>query len=226
MTLPLRLVVFDCDGTLVDSQHTIVESMDAAFHAHGLAPPAPEAVRRVVGLTLAEAIARLTPELTAADHAALTEGYKAAFVALHARDDHHEPLYPGTREVLDVLDATGLLMGVATGKGRPGLLATLERHGLVERFVTLQTSDRARGKPHREMLLRAMEETGVEPARTVMVGDTVFDVEMAVNAGVAAVGVSWGYHGADELAQAGAAVVIDRFAALAAVVDDLTRQGG
>lgn len=219
---PLRLVVFDCDGTLVDSQHTIIAAMTAAWHAHGLRPQAPDAVRRVVGLPLEVAIARLAPAQPGDRVQRLGDAYRDAFFELQARPDHHEPLYPGVREVLGRLEAAGALMGVATGKGRRGLAATLDRHGLTRHFATLQTSDRARGKPDPDMLLRAMEETGVRPAHTVMVGDTVYDMQMAANARVDAVGVSWGYHEPGELAAAGAVAIVDNFNEFFAIFEDAT----
>lgn len=208
---PLRLAVFDCDGTLVDSQHVIVAAMAAAMRSRNLPEPHSDEVRRVVGLPLEAAIARLTPDQPEAEHYRLASAYRAAFLEEQRRGGSPERLYPGAREVLETLDAAGVLLGIATGKGRPGLDATLRRHDLAGRFVTVQTSDRAAGKPAPDMLLRAMEETGVDRRRTVMVGDTVYDVEMARNAGVAAVGVSWGYHPPDELRAAGANVVIDAF---------------
>lgn len=212
-----RLAVFDCDGTLVDSQHNIVAAMSAAWRARGLAPPPASAVRRVVGLPLLEAISRLHPRGSDEVHLSLTEDYKNAFHSLRQQPDHHEPLYHGTVEALDELEAAGYLLAVATGKSRRGLDATLERHGLKDRFVTLKTADDGPGKPHPHMLEEAMAEAGVGPLETVMIGDTVFDIEMARNAQVLSIGVSWGYHDPGELHAAGAAGVIDEFGELAAM---------
>ena len=220
--MPLRLVMFDCDGTLVDSQNTIVAAMTAAWKAHGLRPPAQGAVRRVIGLPLEVAIARLAPGQPGDRVRGLGDAFRDAFFELQARPDHHEPLYAGVREILGRLQAAGALMGVATGKGRRGLAATLDRHGLTGHFVTLQTSDRARGKPDPDMLLQAMAETGVRPAHTVMVGDTVFDMQMAANARVDAVGVSWGYHAPRELAAAGAVAIVDSFNEFFSIFEDAT----
>ena len=208
-----RLVVFDCDGTLVDSQHAIVEAMRQAFVGKRLPPPAPAAVRRLVGLSLAEAVAALLPE-GGENCAALERDFRAAFLAIRQRPDHHEPLFPGAAEAIDALDAAGYLLGVATGKSRRGLGATLDRVGLGNRFVTLQTADDAPSKPNPEMLRRAMAEAGAEPEDTVFVGDTTFDMEMALGAGAAPIGVSWGYHDAGDLRVAGARLVVDTFAAL------------
>lgn len=211
---PLRLAVFDCDGTLVDSQHNIVAAMDAAWRAFGLEPVPGAAVRRVVGLPLVEAIASLHPEGCGDDHLTLSAYYKDAFRTLRERPDHREPLYPGTVEALDALERTGTLLAVATGKSRRGLLATLDRHGLSDRFIVLKTADDGPGKPDPAMMLDAMAETGAAPEHTVMVGDTVFDIEMARAARTAAIGVSWGYHEPAELSAAGAHHVIDTFGEL------------
>jgi phosphoglycolate phosphatase len=207
----LRLAVFDCDGTLVDSQHAIVTCMAAAYAAEGLVAPTPDAVRRVIGLPLLECMARLSPDHPEARHARLTEAYKEAFFALRQRPDHHEPLFEGALAALQQLEDAGYLLGVATGKARRGLVAVLERHGLGGRFVTLQTADLPPGKPHPAMLQRAMAETGVDAENTVMIGDTSFDMLMARSAGVRAVGVAWGYHPIEELRAAGADAIITRF---------------
>jgi phosphoglycolate phosphatase len=216
-----RLAVFDCDGTLVDSQHNIVAAMAEAWRAQGLQPlPAP-LVRRVVGLPLLEAISRLHPLGSGEVHLSLTDYYKNAFHSLRQEPDHREPLYPGTVEALDATEAAGYLLAVATGKSRRGLDATLERHGLEGRFLTLKTADDGPGKPHPHMLEEAMAEAGAGPASTVMIGDTVFDIEMARNAKVRSVGVSWGYHDPDELRAAGAYGVIDEFVELPALAATL-----
>ncbi len=213
-----RLAVFDCDGTLVDSQETIVRSMKMAFEAHGHVAPIPAAVRRVVGLPLLEAIARLGSTLDAPAHQAIRETYAKAYFELRSRETIPEPLYPGAREALTDLGSDGWILGIATGKARRGLEATLTPHGIGEFFVTKQTSDVAAGKPSPDMLFRAMADVGAEAEDTVMIGDTVYDIQMARNAGTWAVGVGWGYHEKDELAEAGAHIVIDCFGDLVAGV--------
>jgi phosphoglycolate phosphatase len=212
-TSPLRLAVFDCDGTLVDSQHSIFAAVSAAFEAVGLARPAPEAARRVIGLPLDEALKRLVPAATlpSIDTAKLTQRYKDAFFELRTQPDFDEPLFPGAAQALDALAAEGYLLGIATGKSRRGLDRTLERHGLLDRFVTIQTNDSGPGKPHPHMLERALAETGADAARGIMIGDTVFDMAMARSAGFHALGVAWGYHGTDELLGAGAHALAERF---------------
>ena len=217
---PLRLAVFDCDGTLVDSQSSIIHAMHAACDHHDFARPSDNDVRRVVGLPLEIAIQHLLPGVTDTYALDISESYKSAFRDLRQTGEVCEPLFPGVESVMDRLDDAGWLMGVATGKAMRGLKNTLEHHGLMDRFVTLQTADLAQGKPHPDMMLKAMAATGVEPSRSVMIGDTTFDVEMAKNAGVKAIGVAWGYHEADELMDAGAALVVHTAEDLAAALFD------
>ena len=221
---PLRLAVFDCDGTLVDSQHSIISCMHASFDAEGLPRANDEAIRRVVGLPLLDAIAILRPEASAGTLAILKDGYSEAWQELRSTQGLDEPLYPGTVDALETLGAQGWLLGVATGKSYRGLVGTLEKHDVLERFVTLQTADRARGKPHPEMLTKAMDEAGVAASETVMIGDTTFDMEMAANAGVVAIGVAWGYHDVLELEQSGARHVIHNYEELAGILDSLTKE--
>lgn len=217
----LRLVVFDVDGTLIDSQYNIAAAVADAWRAEGLAPPGVEQVRRNIGLPLEEAIARLIPEADTAYHLHLTELYKRSFMTNRQRQDYVEPLFPGALEALDRLAAMDCLLGIATGKSRRGLDAVFERHGIGQRFVTVQTADDAPGKPDPGMLLNALRETGVEALRAAMVGDTWFDIQMAVNAKVRPIGVGWGYHEETELKEAGAACVLSEFSELVHVLGDL-----
>lgn len=207
MMTRLRLAVFDVDGTLVDSQHNIVEAMAMACTAAGVAVPADAATRAIIGLSLAEAVAAVTPDADAGQRRRVETAYKEAFVSLRARPDHAEPLFPGVPEMLAAVEADGALLGIATGKSRRGVDVALERHGLQGRFVTVQTADEGPGKPHPGMLLRAMSEVSADADATVMIGDTSFDMEMARAARSDAVGVAWGYHPADALRQAGARVI-------------------
>lgn len=198
------LVVFDCDGTLVDSQHGIVGAMAAASQALGLAVPEAAAVRHVVGLSLDEAIRRLFPDGDPGQWDAVAHHYKSAFAGFRREAEFQEPLFPGILAVVELLDRRGFLLGIATGKSLRGLTATLDRHGLSDVFTTLQTADQGPGKPHPGMLHRAMADAGVEAAATVMVGDTTYDIEMGRNAGTAVIGVGWGYHPGRDLMAAGA----------------------
>jgi phosphoglycolate phosphatase len=197
--------VFDCDGTLIDSQVNILRAMGQSFARHGLASPPDHAIRRVVGLSLVESMQTLLPEAEHALHVSLAQDYKSAFQRLRAdRTLDPEPLYDGIADLLNGLRDAGWLMGVATGKSDRGLALALAHHGLTDHFITLQTADRHPSKPHPSMLNAALAEAGVANADTVIIGDTVFDMAMGANARVRAIGVDWGYHEADELMEAGA----------------------
>lgn len=204
------LALFDCDGTLVDSQHSICAAMARAFDAVKLPAPDRPAILSVVGLSLPHAMAKLLPEADDAFHNHVSDQYREAFRAMRSEGDVSEPLYEGIAELLDILLARGWLLGVATGKSDRGLNLCLTQHGILDRFVTLQTADRHPSKPHPGMLMEAMTEAGATPETTVMIGDTTYDIEMGVSAGVRAIGVNWGYHLPEELIEVGAvAVAVD-----------------
>ncbi|MEY4239138.1 MAG: hypothetical protein RL339_1739 [Pseudomonadota bacterium] len=205
--MTVRLAVFDCDGTLVDGQAAVCDAMDAAFAAHGLPTPDRHLVRRSVGLSLPQAVRTLLPEADEELRQGLDQSYRHAFRAAREAGQLVEPLYTGIRELLDGLRADGWLLGVATGKSDRGLEHCLAMHGLSGHFVTLQTADRHPSKPNPAMLDAALFEAGAMPESAVMIGDTAYDMVMAVNAGVRALGVDWGYHTPAELAAAGAETV-------------------
>lgn len=205
-----RLAIFDCDGTLVDSGATIARALAAAFEQNGLELPPPEVSRKVIGLSLAEAMAVLGPGVSNVKHLALAEDYKRAFWNLRAAGEVEEPLFDGILELLDALENDGWLLGVATGKSDRGLSLCLESHGIHARFVSLQTADRHPSKPHPSMVSRAIAEAGAVPSSSIVVGDTSFDMAMAVSAGARGIGAGWGYHGAVELLEAGAIAVAER----------------
>jgi phosphoglycolate phosphatase len=205
--MTVRLAVFDCDGTLVDGQASICNAMERAFAASGLSAPDRNAVRRIVGLSLPQAVGRLLPEHDHALHLEIAESYKQAFRAARASGELSEPLYGGIAETIAALRNAGWLLGVATGKSDRGLDHCLAMHGLTAEFATLQTADRHPSKPNPAMLETALSETLATPADAVMIGDTVFDMSMAIAAGVRAIGVAWGYHDPAELLQAGAEYV-------------------
>ena len=203
----LRLAIFDCDGTLVDSQADITLAMEAAFAAHALPSPPRAQIRRIVGLSLAEAIRRLSPDCDSETGASLVQAYKDAFRARRATGVLEEPLYEGIATLIADLDAAGWLLGVATGKSDRGLAHCLDRHGLTGHFLSLQTADRHPSKPDPSMIEACLAAAGADRAATVMIGDTAYDMAMAINAGVRAIGVDWGYHPRDELFAAGAQAV-------------------
>ena len=200
----IKLAIFDCDGTLVDSGATIHTALSSAFDTHGLECPPRDVTKKVIGLSLDEAMAALVPD---ADHGALSQTYRNAFFAMRGAGQVEEPLFDGIVELLDALEDDGWLLGVATGKSERGLRHCLASHGLDGRFVTLQTADRNPSKPHPAMALTAMAETGADPSRTIFIGDTGWDMGCARNAGTGAIGAGWGYHDLDELMDAGAYAV-------------------
>ena len=202
-----RLAIFDCDGTLVDSQHIICMAMDEAFVRAKLDPPGRAATLSVIGLSLYEIMGVLLPDADTAEHSMMAERYRATYLDMRTRGMEHEPLYEGIVSALDTLLAQGWLLGVATGKSDRGLQRCLGTHRLTHRFVTLQTADRHPSKPHPSMIETAMADAGASPETTVMIGDTSFDMLMARAANVRAIGVSWGYHAAEDLHAAGAHAV-------------------
>lgn len=214
-----RLVLFDLDGTLVDSQRMIHACMSDAFLARGLAPPPIEDVRRIVGLHLVEGIARLLPVPRQNDAEATADAYRAAF--RRRRDDGavDEVLFPGVREMVMTLADRGYVLGIATGKGLAGLDRVLETHGLAAFFPVRQSGDPPPGKPNPAMVFRALAETGIPAEAAVMVGDTSFDIEMAVSAGVRAIGVAWGYHKPTELLAAGAECIVEEAHQVVPLID-------
>ncbi len=217
--MPTRLAVFDCDGTISDGQAAVCGAMARAFASTGLAVPADHAIRRIVGLSLPVAIRHLAPDEQPAVHAEVVEAYRAAFFQARREGLVAEPLYDGIRELLGSLHGKGWLLGVATGKSARGLTACLVNHGIADLFVTLQTADRHPSKPDPSMLAAAMLEAGAEPADTVMIGDTAFDIAMARAAGCRAIGVAWGYHAPEELQSAGAEAVARTAAELEELID-------
>ena len=205
-----KLAIFDCDGTLVDSGATITAALKASFERNGIPVPPPRVSRRVIGLSLTEAMAALLPDADPDEHLRLAEDYKVAFMGLRAAGRVEEPLFDGVLELLDALEGDGWLLAVATGKSERGLKHCLEGHGIHARFVSLQTADRNPSKPHPSMVEQAIADAGASPAATVVVGDTSFDMAMAVNAGATGIGAAWGYHDPSELLDAGAVAVAEK----------------
>ena len=217
--MTVRLAIFDCDGTLSDGQAAVCEAMETAFAEAGLPVPERHLVRRIVGLSLPQAVRRLAPDASADQHGHAVDAYKSAFREARARGAVHEPLFAGIPDLLRTLRAEGWALAVATGKSDRGLAATLAAHGLTDLFSSLQTADRHPSKPHPSMVERCLADAGAAAADAVVVGDTVFDIEMALNAGTGAIGVGWGYHDAAELLAAGARGVAHDCAQLKELLD-------
>ena len=215
VTKSLKLVIFDCDGTLVDSQHLILTAMTRAYRAHGIPLPERETLLSVVGLSLVEAFTALGNGAAGFPVAGLAEQYRLAFHALRQGGAEVEPLYPGAAAAIRTLALRDdVVLGIATGKSQRGVRLVLGHHRLLDHFITIKTADDAPSKPDPGMVLAAMRDAGVDAKNTIVVGDTVYDIAMARAAGASGVGVTWGYHPRAALEGAGALAVIDRFANL------------
>ena len=190
------LVVFDWDGTLMDSTRVIAASLQSACRDIGIAVPADSDARFVIGLGLADTFNHVAAGLDEEGRRRLSERYRHHFLAR----EHEMPLYGGVREMLGELHGKGKRLAVATGKARRGLDRALDATGLRPWFEATRCADEGFAKPHPDMLLMLMDITGVEPRRALMVGDTTHDLELAANAGVDAVAVSYGAHDASLLA--------------------------
>ncbi len=204
MPTPLRLAAFDLDGTLIDSAASIVEGIRACWSACGFPDIEAEAARRVIGLPWEESIRALLPGSGAAELAMIRAYHDDVTAGRRPAPPRDEKAFPGAHEALRALEAEDTLLAIVTSRGNHRVHDILESCGFGGRFLCVKTVDHGPGKPNPYLLRQAMAEAGVEPAETVMIGDTTFDVLMARNAGTAAVGVSWGVHPRDELTAAGA----------------------
>ena len=202
-----RLLVFDWDGTLMDSQARIVACLQAAAADLGIPVPAPTAARDVIGLGLREAVERLFPDAGPGEVTELADRYRHHFLG-----DHPTPstLFPGVIETLEGLAEAGYLLGIATGKSRRGLDTVLVETGLGPLFHASRCADETFSKPHPQMLEEVMAVLGAGPADTLMIGDTEYDMQMARNARVPALAVGYGVHAADRLLAEGALACLER----------------
>lgn len=195
MSARFQLLVFDWDGTLVDSAQAIVESLQGACTDLGFEPPTDERARHIIGLGLKDALRYSIPHVPETEHRRIVERYRTHFLARDARMQ----LFPGIVDGLSVLQSRGYLLAIATGKSRRGLERALDQAGVREFFVTSRCADEGFSKPHPGMLQAVMGELAVLPENTIMIGDTTHDLQMAANAGVPAIAVAYGAHPKDQL---------------------------
>lgn len=215
-----HLILFDCDGTLIDSQHDIVTAMDHAFTSQGLTPPSRAATLSVIGLSVPEAIRSLAPDAPDIVQRLLADDFRTGAPAQRVEGGRVNPLYPGALALIAALASRDdIVLGVATGKSRRGVERLFGQHGWHPHFATVQTADTNRSKPDPDMIHTAMVETGVDAQHTLMIGDTSFDMAMARAAAVTAVGVTWGYHAHSGIVEAGAHKVVHTFDELHAAID-------
>jgi len=199
------LILFDCDGTLTDSHGLIVRAMQLAFCDCDLEPPTSTAVQQVTGLSLSLAVAGLTEAVD------MHERIVAAYRSHYRSGEADIQLFPGVRETLDALKDRGYWLGIVTGKSKPGLMQALDLFSLRDYFYVIRTADCTPSKPHPAMVLESMEEMGAQACNTHVIGDAVFDMQMARAAGVQAIGVSYGAASAEMLAEAGASRIVHQF---------------
>lgn len=220
----MRLAIFDLDGTLLDSVAVMVETMSAAFRTIGAEVPDERAIRSISGLHVRRALETLMPGANDARVDELIAAYRLHFQSLGGMV--RQPLFAGALETLDQIHADPLtLMSVATGKSYRSATVLLEAHGIIDRFVSIETPDHNHSKPDPQMVETALGKAGIEAPFAVMIGDTTHDMHMAKAAGVGAIGVSWGYHAVDELHDAGADIVLTSFEQLQPAIEKLTRRG-
>lgn len=216
----MRLVLFDCDGTLADSFGLICETMRRTFRLHGFEPPEDRTVHAIIGLSLDRAIHQLRPELDPAALPAMVEAYRTSFRAVREDEAFREALFEGIPALLSRLHGRrDVRLGMVTGKTRRGVDAVVAAHGLDGVFSVVRTADDCPSKPHPAMVLECCGELGIAPRRTLVVGDAVFDMAMAKTAGAAALGVAWGASAEAALVEAGADAVAPDVESLADAID-------
>lgn len=218
----MRLVIFDADGTLIDSQAIIHEAMRLTFIEHGLEVLPIEATRSIIGLTLDRAIAQLLERDVDRDIVGMVETYKRIYYKLQKIPAMHARLYDGILDVINLLNTQReTLLAIATGKSTRGLINLIDTHGIRDKLIGWRSADDCPSKPHPAMILELCDIAGCTPQQAVMVGDSCYDMEMAVNAGSRALGVSWGYQSAETLLQTGATHIAEKPGELPQSIDDI-----
>ena len=195
MGMRFKLLVFDWDGALMDSTAVIAASFQAACRDLGLPVPSDERAHHIIGLGLGDAMAHVLPDVDPAEYPRVVERYSHHF----RLRDPETPLFSGAEQALRRLHEEGYLLAVATGKSRRGLDHALEKTGLKDMFHATRCGDESASKPHPGMLNDLIEILGVAPAKTLMIGDTTHDLQMAINAGVASVAAAYGAHPREQL---------------------------
>jgi len=203
-----QLIIFDWDGTLMDSAQKIANCLKAAAREVGIDEPSDQQAKNIIGLGLAEAMHSLFPNLTETRNRQLIDAYKHQFVVA---DQTQQGLFQGVEQGLQVLVESGALLAVATGKARAGLQRVFSEIDLEHLFVASRCADETRSKPHPQMLLELLDYTAIDPKNTIMVGDTTYDMDMAKNAGVHGLGAAYGVHDEVALRAAQAVEVLHSF---------------
>ncbi|MFZ1812959.1 MAG: HAD-IA family hydrolase [Rhizobiaceae bacterium] len=218
----MRLVLFDVDGTLIDSAALIHACLAETFREAGYADPGLDGTRSVIGLTLDRAIARLLGREIDEEIQSLTARYKDLWLYFASKRELKAKFYPGMLELVRELgQRDDLLLGMVTGKSRRGVRFLIDEHGLEKTFMTWRTADDCPSKPHPAMVMECCAEAGIVPARTLVIGDTSYDMQMASSAGALALGVGWGYHARDQLLEAGARAIAETADAIASLLEEM-----
>ncbi len=220
----MRFIVFDCDGTLVNSQQELMQGIRMAWNAEGLSAPLLSSVLSIVGLPLDEAILSLNPKGGEEQNTRLKLAYLNAFSENIFDTETDEVLYDGVIETLQTINTDNTLMAIVTGRGRQGLQKVLDRHDLGKFFAITKTADCGAGKSNPQVLLEAMAEVGADKKNTIIIGDTIHDIEMGNNAKIKSIGVSFGYHSVDDLKNAGASIIVDDFSYLPQAINTILEE--
>jgi len=214
----IKLLICDWDGTLMDSEATIVAAMSAAYCALDLPSPAYSAIRHIIGLSLEHAVSRLSPDLAVSLRAEIVAGYRREYATIADTPI----LFPGVRETLGMLQSSGMHLAVATGKSRAGLARAMAQTGLTSLFVTTRTADESEPKPSPAMLHEILDDLDLAPGDACMLGDTEYDLAMAAAAGMRGAAVSYGAHAPGQLRRHRPVFMLDDFAELPAQLEALT----